>query len=168
MTTMDNAASTPATDDAAPLLTIDGHWDFDYTYYAGAAASRFFAELRNGRIMGSLCPECGRTLVPARKFCDACYVDTTQWREVGLAGVLETFTILTHALPGSPEPPFVVGYVTLDGASTALLNYVEGVDLSDLDAAGMALLNKPRVRVLFADEPKGRITDFRFALGDLP
>jgi uncharacterized protein len=153
-------------DKTVPPVTIAGHWDFDYTYYAGAAASRFFAELRNGRIVGSLCPECNRILVPARKFCDACFVDTTEWREVGLEGVLETFTILTSSIPGSPEPPFVVGYVTLDGASTALLNFVEGVNLDDLDAAGASLLHKPRVRVVFDDEPQGRITDFRFVFGE--
>lgn len=154
-----------APNDAVPAVTIDGHWDFDYTYFAGAAASRFFAELRNGRIMGSFCPQCERVLVPARKFCDACFVDTTEWREVGLEGNLETFTILTSSIPGSPEAPFVVGYVTLDGASTALLNFVEGVDLTDLDQAGAALLPRPRVRVVFSATPQGRITDFRFALG---
>jgi uncharacterized OB-fold protein len=153
-------------DKTVPPITIEGHWDFDYTYYAGAAASRFFAELRNGRIVGSLCPDCGRVLVPARKFCDACFVDTTETREVGLAGVLEAFTILTSSLPGSPEAPFVVGYVTLDGASSALLNFVEGVDLTDLDTAGESLLHKPRVHVVFKDAPQGRITDFRFVLGE--
>jgi uncharacterized OB-fold protein len=153
-------------DKTAPLVTVAGHWDFDYTYYAGAAASTFFAELRDGRIVGSLCPQCERVLVPARKFCDSCFVDTTETREVGLAGVLETFTILTSSIPGSPEAPFVVGYVTLDGASTALLNFVTGVDLTDLDAAGKSLLHKPRVRVVFDESPQGRITDFRFVLGE--
>ena len=149
---------------AVPAVTIEGHWDFDYTYFAGAAASRFFAELRNGRIMGSRCPSCERVLVPARKFCDACFVDTAEWREVALEGTLETFTILTSSIPGSPEPPYVVGYVKLDGASTALLNYVEGVELDDLDDAGAALLPRPRVRVAFDEAPQGRITDFRFVL----
>lgn len=151
-------------DNTVPPITIEGHWDFDYTYFAGSAASRFFAELRNGRIVGSGCPQCKRVLVPARKFCDACYVDTTEWKEVGLSGVLETFTILTSSIPGSPPAPFVVGYVLLDGASTALLNFVVDVDLTDLDAAGTQLLKKPRVKVAFDSEPQGRITDFRFVL----
>jgi uncharacterized OB-fold protein len=155
-----------ATDETQTLITIAGHWDFDYTYYAGAAASRFFGELRRGRIVGTLCPQCQRVLVPARTFCDACFTDTTEWKEVGLHGILETFTILTSSIPGSPEPPFVVGYVTLEGASTAVLNFVEGVDLSDLDAAGEALLRRPRVRVVFNESPQGRITDFKFILDD--
>jgi hypothetical protein len=144
-------------------VTIEGHWDFDYTYYAGAAASRFFRELRdNRRIMGTHCPSCDRVLVPARGFCDACFTATDEWREVGTEGRLETFTIITAAFPGLPPPPNVVGYVTLDGAGTALLNAVRGVDLDDVDAAGQRLLTLPRVRVVFAEQAEGRITDFHF------
>lgn len=147
-------------------LKLPGHWDFRYEYYAGEAASRFFAELGHGRIMGTLCPQCQRTLVPARGFCDVCYVETTEWREVGSAGRLETFTILASKFHGLPDPPVIIGYVTLDGANTALLNYVEGVPLDDLDAAGQRLLTQPRVRVRFHQRPEGRITDFHFEVAD--
>ena len=146
-------------------VTIDGHWDFAYTYYAGASASRFFQELRlNHRIMGTYCPSCERVLVPARGFCDACFEELDDWREVGGEGRLDTFTILTSSFPGLPKPPLVIGYVTLDGAGTALINAVEGVDLSDIDAAGHRLLSLPRVRVVFKDKCAGRITDFTFEL----
>jgi uncharacterized OB-fold protein len=147
-------------------LTIEGHWNFDYTYYAGASASRFFAELRNRRIMGSVCPECRRVLVPARGFCDACFVETAEWKQVSDQGTLETFTILTSSFPGLPEPPVIVGYVRLDGASSAVLNFVDGVDLGDFDAAGAILLRQPRVRVRFKETCEGRITDFSFVLED--
>lgn len=147
-------------------LTIEGHWNFDYTYYAGAAASRFFAELANRRLMGSVCPQCQRVLVPARGFCDACFVETEEWVQVGDRGKLEAFTILTSSFPGLPEPPVVVGYVMLDGASSAVLNFVAGVDLSDIDAAGTRLLERPRVRVEFKDTCEGRITDFTFVLDE--
>jgi uncharacterized protein len=149
-------------------LTVAGHWDFHYRYFAGDAASRFFAELAHRRIMGTVCPTCERTLVPARGFCDACFVATTEWREVGTTGRLETFSILATKFHGLPDPPVVIGYVTLDGASTALLNYVDGVPLDDLDAAGRRLLAQPRVRVLFHDTPVGRITDFHFEVTDEP
>jgi uncharacterized OB-fold protein len=151
-----------------PPLKLAGHWDFRYEYFAGDAASRFFAELGQGRIMGTVCPQCQRTLVPARGFCDVCYVETTQWREVALTGRIETFTILATKFHGLPDPPIVIGYVTLDGASTAILNYVQGVRLDDLDAAGKQLLGQPRVRVRFHPQPKGRITDFHFEVTDDP
>ena len=149
-----------------PRLTVDGHWAFDYTYYAGDAASRFFAGLARRQILGSRCPECQRVLVPARGFCDACFAETAEWIEVSPHGTLETFTILATSFPGLPEPPLVVGYVRLDGATSAVLNFVEGIDLSDPDQAGMALLRQPRVTARFKEVCEGRITDFTFALDE--
>lgn len=155
-----------STGDPVPPLTIAGHWDFRYQYFAGEAASRFFHELGNRRIMGTLCPQCQRVLVPARGFCDACFTATTEWRQVGDTGRLATFTILTSKFPGLPDPPAVIGYVTLAGASTALLNFIEGLDLSDVEAAATRLLAQPAVRVRFRDRREGRITDFCFELAD--
>jgi len=160
--------TTPIADitDIEPV-EIPGNWNFKYNYFAGAAASRFFAELReNHRIMGTRCPKCERVLVPARSFCDACFQRTGDWVPVENEGVLETFTILTAAFPGLPEPPVVLAYVTLDGADTALVNLVTGVDCSDIEAAAARLSKQPRVRLDFIIEPEGRITDFTFVLQD--
>src|ERR1700733_15363981 len=118
------------------LLTIPARWDFEYRYFAGAPPTRFFRELReHQRIMGTRCDGCGRTLVPARAYCDACFLPTSEWVEIGTTGRLEAFPILATQFPGLPAPPRALGYVTLEGASTAILNYIEGVDLSDLDVA---------------------------------
>jgi len=83
---------------------------------------------------------------------------------VGPEGTLETFTIITAAFPGLPKPPVVIAYVTLDGADTALVNMVNGLDLTDIGAAAAKLQGQPRVRVKFVDEPEGRITDISFEL----
>jgi len=148
------------------LVTVEGAWNFQYRYFAGETASRFFAELRDhGRIVGRRCPRCQRVLVPARSYCDRCFVATTDWVPVGMEGTVETFTVLTAAFPGLPEPPLAIAYVTLDGAGTALLNFVEGLDLTDLDAAAARLLDRPRVQVVFHDDRHGRMTDFHFRLG---
>lgn len=147
------------------LVTIPGKWNFDYTYFAGESASRFFHELATTqRIMGTKCNKCNRLLVPARAYCDACMERTSEWIEVGPEGTLETFTIITAAFPGLPKPPIVMAYVTLDGADTALINLVQGIDLTDIEAAAEMLNKLPRVKVEFISEPKGRITDFSFRL----
>lgn len=147
----------------ANLISIQGRWNFDYTYFAGEAATRFFRELADHRrIMGTRCTSCRRLLVPARSFCDACMEPTREWEQVGPEGTLETFTIITTAFPGLPPPPIVMAYVTLDGADTALINLVLGEDLSDIEAAAQRLNAQPRVKVQFVAEPKGRITDFWF------
>ena len=155
---------TPA-ETEAELLRLPGTWNFEYTYFAGETASRFFAELRdNRRVMGRRCPACRRLLVPARSFCDACFEPTTSWEAVGEVGEIDTFTILTATFPGLPEPPLVIAFVTLEGADTAILNFVRGVDLSDIDAAGEFLFDHPSVRVVFDETRHGRITDFHFEL----
>ncbi len=147
------------------LITIPAKWDFEYRYFAGETASRFFAEIRdNRRIMGTRCAKSGRVLVPARSFSDAEYAPTTDWVETGPGGLLEVFTIVGTKFPGLPDPPFVLGYVTLDGADTSILNYVAGVDLSDLDAAARILMKRPRVTAVFKDDREGRITDFHFVI----
>lgn len=147
------------------LITIEGKWNFNYTYFAGETATRFFHELRdNRRIMGTRCPSCQRILVPARSYCDACMERTDEWREVGPEGTLETFTIINTAFPGLPKPPIAMAYATLDGADTALINIVTGLDLSDIEAAAKMLNTLPRIKVHFVDKPVGRITDFTFRL----
>lgn len=147
------------------LITIPGRWDFEYEYFAGETASRFFAALRDRRtITGTHCTSCSRTLVPARSFCDACFVPVTEWRDVGTHGQIDAFTIVTSSFPGLPDPPLVIAYVTLEGADTAILNHVTGMDLSDLDAAAAVLMTQPAVDVVFTDAPEGRITDFHFTL----
>jgi uncharacterized OB-fold protein len=147
------------------LLVLPGRWEFDYQYFAGATASHFFAELRdNQRIMGRRCPSCGRLLIPARSYCDACYVETGDWEQVSLVGRLEAFAIVTTQFPGLPAPPLAIGFATLDGADSAILNFIEGIDLSDVDAAGQRLFTQKRVAVKFAANRQGRITDFHFVL----
>lgn len=149
------------------LLTIGERWDFEYRYFAGETTSRFLVALRDeGRIMGTRCPSCKRVLVPARSFCDWCYVDTEDWVEVGPQGTIETFTIMTAPLPGLPDPPVAIAYVTLEGADTAILNTVRDLDLNDVETAAELLLSQPPVRAEFVEERLGRITDFHFVVID--
>lgn len=147
------------------LLTIDGNWNFDYRYFAGETASRFFREIReNARIMGTRSPSSGMVLVPARAFSDADYEATTDWVETGPGGTLDVFTIVGIQFPDMPPPPFIIGYVTLDGADTAIANHITGIDLSDLDEAARFLMTQPRVKAIFSEKREGRITDFHFEL----
>jgi hypothetical protein len=52
----------------------------------------------------------------------------------------------------------------LDGVSTAMINFVRGLDLSDVKSAAERLKPGTRVRVEFKDNPEGRITDFHYVL----
>jgi uncharacterized OB-fold protein len=151
-------------------ILIPGSWRLDFSHAAGRAASRFLVALRDeGTILASPCPRCGRVRVPPRSFCEDCFVRTSDdWVEVGPGGVVEAFTVTRAEFPGYPPPPHALAYVRLDGAGTAMANFVEGLDLSQFgDTPGPGPDGPPlaigdRVRAVFSDDRQARITDFHF------
>ena len=138
-------------------------WDLSYRHALGATVGTFLEGLRSGKLLGRRCPVCSRVLFPARSFCDRDHVATEEWVEVGHQGVLEMFTIVYEPFPGMRvPPPYVLAYALLDGADTAVVGYVKGLDLSDVDAAARTLSTGTPLDVKFADEPQGQVTDFWF------
>jgi len=76
--------------------------------------------------------------------------------------VLEAFTVVAQKFTGMPDPPYVVAYARLKNADTAMVNYLRGVDLSDVRAAAQRLAVGMPVRAVFTARPEGRMTDFWF------
>jgi len=147
------------------IVTIPGHWDISFQYAAGATGSEFLRRLRDEkRISGVQCPQCRRVILPPRGFCDRCFAAVEGWVDVGPRGRIEAFTITTEAFLGLPDPPYAIAYVALDGASTAMVNFVRGVDLSDVHEAARALAVGTRVTVGWSRRRKGRVTDFHYRL----
>jgi uncharacterized OB-fold protein len=141
-------------------------WDLAYRHALGETTSRFLAGLAERKLFGRRCPSCERVLVPARSFCDRCHVATGDWKEVANLGRIEMFTIVYEPFKGLPPPPYALAYATLDGADTALVGYVRGVDLSDQASAIKALAIGTRIKVVFSDEPKGTVADYWFEPAD--
>jgi len=143
---------------------LEQKWNITYTHATGETAGKFLSELGNKKIMGRRCPMCKRVLVPPRTFCDRCYVSTKEWIEVKDEGVIEAFTLVYAPFKSYPDPPYALGYVRLNGADTAILNFIKEVDLSDPKAASEKLKIGTRVKVVFKDIPEGRVTDFWYIL----
>lgn len=140
-------------------------WDLSYRHALGETTGRFLAGLKEGRLLGRRCDGCQRVLVPPRSYCDRCYRPTDDtWVDVGPGGRIEMFTIVCEPFRGLPEPPYAIVYVTPDGADTALVGYVKGQDLSDMDQAVQALRVGRRVTTRFTDEPTGTVADYWFEL----
>jgi uncharacterized OB-fold protein len=138
-------------------------WNIAYQHSIGRTASHFFNEIREKkRLVGRYCPGCNRVLVPPRQFCDRCFVPTTDWREVGREGVIEAATIIYEQFKSLPEPPYALAYVRLEGASTAIGNYLKGIDFSNQKEAIEKIKIGNRANVKFLDEPEGSILDFWF------
>jgi uncharacterized protein len=142
---------------------VEQRWDLTYRHTADAATALFFRTLRDeARFVGTRCRSCDRVLVPPRQVCDRDFREVDEIVDVGSFGVIELFTIVYHKIQGLPEPPYAIAYVRLDGADTALVNFVRGVDLSRPDVAAAQLAIGTRVEACFAEERSGRMTEFWF------
>ncbi len=145
-------------------IEIEQHWDIHYRHAAGQTGSEFFRGLRDKRLSGRRCPECRRVLMPPRAFCDRCFVATGEWVPVAPEGVLEAFTVVAQKFTGLPDPPYALAYGRLRDADTAMVNYLRGLDLSDLPSAVRRLAVGLPIRVVFVDRPEGRMSDFWYEL----
>jgi hypothetical protein len=97
-----------------------------YTY--GLAGEKFFRTLMDeGRILGTHCPKCDHTYVPAAVFCERCLGKLDDWVDVGTTGEVVTYTFLHVNLDGSPlEKPEIIAFVRFgDGGLIHHLGEIE-------------------------------------------
>ncbi len=137
-------------------------WDLSYRHALGTTTSKFLAALAEGKILARTTAD-GRIVVPPRSYDDRTHTATGDWVEVANEGVIEMFTVVYEPFRGLPAPPYALAYALLDGADTALVGYVKGLDLSDSKAA-VARLKQARVVVKFAEKPTGTAADYWFEL----
>jgi hypothetical protein len=64
-----------------------------YAWDAGIAIGRYLAELKQGRIIGTRCHRCRRTVVPPRNFCEWCFRPMDEWVYLEDHGVVNTYSI---------------------------------------------------------------------------
>ena len=138
--------------EGAELLQADHVLEYPYSRSTGHVVGTFLGGLRDRRVLG-IRAEDGRVLVPPQEYDPITSGALSEWVEVGTSGVVTTWTWQPRPRMSQPfDRPFGWALVRLDGADTALLHAV--------DAAGPAAMRTGmRVRIRWADEPRGRITD---------
>jgi uncharacterized OB-fold protein len=78
----------------------------------------FLEAMSEGRIVATVCEQCGRTLVPPRKFCERCFRPTDRWTQVPDTGTVQTFSICFVRWDMVPlEPPEIPAVIRIDGTS---------------------------------------------------
>lgn len=135
-----------------------------YDYSLGEVAGKFMEGLRNRKILATRCSKSAMVYLPPRAFCERSFEKCDSWVEAGTEGVIEASTIVVRGFEGSRPPPIAVAFVRLDGVDSAIANYIEQIDLTDVDRAMERIKPGVRVRVEFVAEPQGRVTDFYFVL----
>lgn len=135
-----------------------------YDYALGEVAGKFMEGLREGKLLATRCSKSALTYLPPRSFCERSFEPCDSWVEAGSEGVIEASTIVVRGYEGKRKAPMAIAFVRLDGVDSAIANYIDGVELGDLEAAMERIAPGKRVRVVFAPERAGRITDFTYEL----
>ena len=126
-------------------------------YTFGLAGERFFRAIKDeGRILGTYCPDCDRTYVPAALFCERCLAKLEEWVDVGLVGEVYTFTLLYEGYDGQPlETPELVAFVRMgDGGLVHRLGEIDPEDV-EIGMQVEAVFKSPEGR-------QGSILDIQF------
>lgn len=102
----------------------------EYRWSAGVAIGRFLDGLQEGRIVGTHCHQCGRTVVPPRAFCEMCFVPVNEYVDLPQTGTVNTFVRSWIATDRSRlKEPLLPAVIDIDGTSKAgILHFVGNVD----------------------------------------
>ena len=140
-------------------FVVRGKIEQEYSWSAGIAGSRFLQELKeNGRIVGTKCSFCKRTVLPPRIFCEKCFNKMEEWEVLSDEGTVYTFCISNVGIQAEKlEKPVIVAIINIDGAEGGIYHYLGEVDEKDVKI-GM------RVKAVFKnkEEREGSILDIKY------
>lgn len=125
---------------------------FDFQRTTGPVIGAFFTALREQRVLGIRDGD-GRVVCPPVEYDPLSGEPLTEMVEVGTEGTVTTWSWVRDVRDGQPlQHPHALAMVRLDGADTAMLHVI---DVPGPDSVRTG----DRVRIRWADEPQGLITD---------
>jgi len=134
-----------------------------YELAYGPTWTKFMEGLTQEKILGSRCSECGRVLVPARSYCPRCFIELNDFIEVSQQGTLMGWVLTDYEYYGMPtKPPFLSGFIKLDGTDCNFLHLIGGIDLSDAEAVRRKVKNGMKVKAVWNKEKRGHIMDIQY------
>jgi len=96
----------------------------EYVYTVGVAGEEFFNGLKQKKIIGSKCPKCGKVYVPARLYCEDCFVKN-DFTEVNDKPYIDSFTIIYKDEEGNKlERPQTIVLIRFGNTKGGILSYV--------------------------------------------
>jgi len=110
---------------------IEYAWHNPYKVVLGEVYARFLEGLKQKKIMGNICPECGGLYVPARPFCDRCFIAPVKWVETDGSAILQSYTITFVKFLGLPDPPHITGIIKVGDSITNFLHFIAGIAFDD-------------------------------------
>ncbi len=120
--------------------------NFQFNHSLGKL-SHFYLALEEQRLMATRCPKCAKTWMPPRVHCGD-DLTITEWVELPGTGVLEAASLSAYTLKtGGGDDQLILGYVTLEGADTAILQQIRNCDDPKQLKPGVAM------KVAWSNEP---------------
>ena len=105
----------------------------------------FAVHLKDGRLMGTVCKECGKTSFPPRADCSECMSGEFEFREWSGKGTVHTFTRIEAAPTGfEDDVPFTVAVVDLEDGGRLLAWTGETIPADEV-SIGMEVQVVPRI-----------------------
>jgi len=148
------------------VLVSMWHVKSDYSWDAGIAMGTYLEGLKQGKLVGIRCPECRRTLVPPRAFCELCFRPLDEWVELSDTGRINTYSVSYVNWDASRrQTPEIPAVVEIDGASRGMaILHLIGDAGDTLDAITSRLKIGTAVQAVWKppDEREGAITDIRY------
>ena len=131
----------------------------DYVYTSGVAGDRFFKKLRDtGKLSATVCPKCDITYMPPRMYCERCFTELTEWKELDPWGQVGSYTV-AHIDEKDKElkEPRVWAFIKIEGANGGLVHNIGEISAEELKT-GMKVeaVLKPQ------NERTGEITDIKW------
>ena len=105
----------------------------------------FARHLKDGRLMGTRCRDCGAFSFPPRADCEACMSGDFEFVELSGRSTLHTFTKIVIAPTGFEDVvPYIVGMVDLEEGGRALAWFGDTVAEDEIEV-GMDLQVVPQI-----------------------
>ena len=92
-----------------------------YAWDSGQAIGRYLQELKQGRLIGRRCHQCGRVMIPPRMFCERCFRPTDDWVYLKDTGKIITFSLCYVSWDVRRlKQPQIPAVIEIDGASPGM------------------------------------------------
>jgi uncharacterized OB-fold protein len=138
-----------------------GAWDVKYKWlFQLDQVQKYLAGLKEKKILGIKCPDCGRIYTPPTPRCGRCMTEPHEWVEVEDKGTLVAYTIGYSSIRGDAlKEPSVTGMIKFDGADSWTMGALKDIKPEDVKT-GM------KVKVKWRDTPKGELGDIEYYVPD--
>ncbi|MFW9985469.1 MAG: Zn-ribbon domain-containing OB-fold protein [Candidatus Odinarchaeota archaeon] len=136
-----------------------GDMECDYIYTAGVAGERFYIALRDeGKLLATRCDKCNITFMPPRLYCDKCFAELTNYKEVPSTGIIDSYTITYLDMNGEALPdPMVLAFIKIDQTDGGLIHKI-----SDIKPESLKIGTKVEAVLEDKSKRKGGLTDIKY------